>query len=119
MENENTKPDPTGGRTYISGPMTDMPDLNFPAFHAAAARLRAQGVEVVNPAELGEHEGWAWADYLRRDIKALADCQTIYLLPGWENSKGARLEHHIARELGLRVVEDWEYRHASGVVTSA
>lgn len=37
---------------YISGPITGMPDLNFPAFHAAAAALRAAGYTVTNPAEL-------------------------------------------------------------------
>ena len=36
---------------YLSGPMTGLPDLNFPAFHAAADKLRSQGVQVVNPAE--------------------------------------------------------------------
>ena len=36
---------------YVSGPMSGLPDLNFPAFHAAAAELRALGHTVVNPAE--------------------------------------------------------------------
>src|SRR5690606_26470176 len=39
-------------RIYIAGPMTGLPDLNFPAFHAEAARLRSRGVDVVNPAEI-------------------------------------------------------------------
>lgn len=39
-------------RWYVSGPMTGLPLLNFPAFHAAAAKLRAQGHEVINPAEM-------------------------------------------------------------------
>lgn len=37
-------------RLYLSGPMTGKPALNFPAFHAEAARLLALGYEVVNPA---------------------------------------------------------------------
>ncbi|MBP7610130.1 MAG: DUF4406 domain-containing protein, partial [Steroidobacteraceae bacterium] len=32
--------------------MSGRPDLNFPAFTAAATQLRAAGFEVVNPAEL-------------------------------------------------------------------
>lgn len=94
---------------YISGPMSGMPDLNFPAFHAAAAALRAAGYVVVNPAEFGEGEGKTWADYLRKDIRALMDCTDIALLDGWESSRGARLERHIALELGMRVrtVEAW------------
>jgi hypothetical protein len=41
-------------KIYLSGPMTGLPDLNFPAFHAEAARLRALGYDVINPAELPE-----------------------------------------------------------------
>jgi hypothetical protein len=38
-------------RLYLSGPMSNLPDLNFPAFHSMAARLRAAGHQVVNPAQ--------------------------------------------------------------------
>ena len=38
---------------YIAGPMTGLPDLNFPTFHTEAARLRSLGHEVINPAEIG------------------------------------------------------------------
>lgn len=34
-------------RIYISGPMTGMPELNFQAFHAEAARLKCVGNGVV------------------------------------------------------------------------
>ncbi|WP_457825134.1 DUF4406 domain-containing protein, partial [Staphylococcus aureus] len=34
-------------RIYVAGPMSGLPELNFPAFHAAAAELRAQGFDVV------------------------------------------------------------------------
>ncbi|QGJ93798.1 nucleotide pyrophosphohydrolase [Mycobacterium phage Hannaconda] len=82
-------------------------DWNHPAFNRAAERLRAQGHTVINPAELDTEAGdvgeLEWHEYLRRDIKVLADCTHIAMLPGWENSKGARLEHHIAQELGLTV----------------
>ena len=91
-------------KTYLSGPMSNMPAFNYPAFNAKAAELRAQGFEVVNPAEFGEQEGMEWHEYLRKDIRALMDCTAIYMLPGWSKSKGARLEHHIACELGFAVV---------------
>lgn len=93
-------------RAYISGPMTGMPDLNFPAFHKAAAMLRATGNEVVNPAELDELDAaeLSWEDYMRRDIRALVECTHIAMLPGWQNSKGATLEWQIADALGLRII---------------
>lgn len=93
-------------RIYISGPMTGMPELNFPAFNRAAAGLRSLGHEVVNPAELDALDTieLSWEDYLRRDIKLLVDCNAIALLPGWEKSRGARLEVHIADALGMKRV---------------
>ena len=89
---------------YVSGPMTGMPDLNFPAFHTAARMLREQGHQVRNPAEVGEQLGLQWEDYMRKDLRLLCDCDAIYLLPGWEKSKGAHLELHIAHRLGLEVM---------------
>lgn len=93
-------------RIYISGPMTGKPALNFPAFHRAAANLRALGHDVVNPAELDDADPKAlqWHQYLRRDITHLMTCDAVAMLPGWQESKGARLEHHIAMELGMEEV---------------
>ena len=90
-------------RVYLSGPMSGLPDLNFPAFHAEAARLRALGHDVVSPAEVNPDHSMPWEQCLRADIKALCDCDTIALMPGWENSKGAHLELHVAHRIGLRV----------------
>lgn len=90
-----------GNRAYIAGPMTGLPDFNFPAFNYAAALLRDQDIHVENPAEHGTVDGAEWADYLRYDLGRLATCGAIYLLPGWENSKGAQLEVHVARTLGM------------------
>lgn len=90
-------------KIYLSGPMTDMPELNFPTFHAMTAQLRAAGHTVTNPAELNP-DGGSWNDCMRRDIAALMECDTVALLPGWHTSKGARLEAHIAERLGMAVV---------------
>ena len=87
-------------RVYLSGPMTGMPGLNFAAFNAAAAMLRAEGVEVVNPAEI-KLANPTWEACMRADIKALCDCDAICLLPGWEQSKGSHLELHLAHRIGL------------------
>lgn len=89
---------------YISGPMTGLPGLNFQAFNDAAYTLRSAGHVVVNPAEINPDSTMAWEACMRADIKALCDCDTIALLPGWENSRGAHLEVHIAHRLGIKVV---------------
>ena len=93
-------------RIYIAGPMTGLPEHNFPAFHAAAARFREAGWEAVNPAEnFGGQTDMPRETYLRADIILLAQCEAIALLPGWEESRGAKLEYLLARELGMAVLD--------------
>ncbi|WP_269497258.1 dATP/dGTP pyrophosphohydrolase domain-containing protein [Castellaniella sp. S9] len=88
---------------YISGPMTGMPDYNYPAFNAAAASLRSAGYDVFNPAQNGVSPTAAWTQHMRVDITALMDCDGILMLDGWMQSKGARLERHIAVQLDMPV----------------
>lgn len=45
-----------------------------------------------------------YKDYMITDIDCLNWCDTIYMLRGWWRSKGARLEHHIARVLGMKII---------------
>jgi hypothetical protein len=90
-------------RVYLSGPMTGIANWNFPQFNKAAQELRARGDMVSNPAEYGADPALSWAACLKRDIKDLVDCDILYQLPGWEHSRGARLEYEIARGLGLEI----------------
>ena len=94
----------TPATVYICGPMTGLPENNYPAFNDAAKRLRDLGYKVVNPAELDHGDEKCWADYLRRDIRAMMDCDTIAILPGADNSKGATFERMIASKLGFDVI---------------
>lgn len=93
-------------KVYIAGPMTGIPEYNFPAFFQAARAWQKRGWDVVNPAELdGEDTTQPWAYYLRRDLKVLVDCHAIAVLPGWENSKGASLEVEVAERLNMPVYD--------------
>ena len=95
----------TEDAVYLSGPMTGLPDFNRPAFHAAAAALRAQGHVVINPAEVDLGPDATWVDYMRVHLAEIARRVTrVFVLPGWESSRGAQLEVHVARSLGLPVV---------------
>lgn len=94
---------------YISGPMTGYPDLNFPAFNRAADALRKVGFPVINPADFGVQPGETWAECLKRDVHVLVSCQQVVTLDDWEQSKGARLECHIAVELGIPVTSLVEF----------
>ena len=90
-------------KIYIAGPMTGLPQSNYPAFHAAAAMLRTEGHHVENPAENPEPACGTWQGYMRMALKQLADCDAIHLLPGWERSRGARIEFDLAKGLGLEI----------------
>ena len=89
---------------YIAGPMTGYPDHNFPAFHAAAKSIRDEGFSVINPAEICPELGKPWEYYMRRDLTEMLKCDVIYLLKGWDKSKGALLEKHVAEALGMAVI---------------
>lgn len=102
---------------YLAGPMSGIKDLNFPLFNAEAARLRALGYTVVNPAEIngGADELVAcaamtpaelkahWRKCMRRDIPAMMACDGIALLPNWFKSKGAKLEVRIGSDFDMPI----------------
>lgn len=88
-------------RIYLSGPMTGLPDFNYPAFNAEAARLRALGYHVENPAENPPQE--SWDAYMAVCIPQMRTCDTIALLPGWSESRGALRERQEAVRLGMAI----------------
>lgn len=105
-------------RLYLAGKMTGLPELNFPLFHAEAARLRALGYEVINPAEVNIDPKTGWAACMRADIAHLVTCDGIALLPGWANSRGATLEHHIAERLEMLIFDAASLTEPLEVVTT-
>ena len=96
-------------RLYLCGPMTGLPESNYPAFNRAAAELRAMGYDVRNPAELEAPLAWARrrvvesvsrGDWMREALALMLQCDSLCLLPGWEESRGARLERDVAWRMG-------------------
>jgi len=90
-------------KLYIAGPMTGIKDLNFPAFHAIAATLRAAGHEVENPAEINPDPTAEWTDCMFADLKALSTCDGIVMLEGWQQSPGAQIEKLWAGRTGKKI----------------
>jgi hypothetical protein len=103
-------------RIYLSGPMTGILKFNHTAFHANAAFLRDMGYFVFSPAEMDIENGIdlsraldednpltedEYHELLKNDYHALIDCDAIAFLPGWENSRGAKLESDFANVLKL------------------
>ncbi|QNQ62220.1 DUF4406 domain-containing protein [Brucella sp. 6810] len=94
---------------YLSGPMTGLPEFNYPAFHRVARQLRVGGHYVYNPAEFpydGSMDAYPIRDAMAAHCAFLCQCaDTIVLLSGWQASKGAGIELALAKYLGLHVVE--------------
>lgn len=82
---------------YLAGPMTGLPGFNYPAFHAAANRLRECGFTVLNPAErFGGDTTLPREKYMRADLADVLSADAVAFLSGWQDSMGARLEYDVA-----------------------
>jgi hypothetical protein len=110
---------------YIAGPMTGIPQFNYPLFDKVAEHLKKEGYDVVSPAEMDSPEtravamaspdgrlssgvcnGETWGDFLSRDVKLIADSiDAIVLLPRWFKSRGARLECFVAMNKNIPAYE--------------
>ena len=98
---------------YIAGPMAGLPDNNFPAFAAAEEWLEAQGWKPINPAKFnavfGDNPTGRLLDAVcETERAAIPLLDAIYLLKGWEKSKGAKAELRVALEHDLIVLVEGE-----------
>jgi hypothetical protein len=90
-------------RIYVAGPMTGLPGYNLAAFAAATLELQSLGYDAVNPGRRGADPAKTWVDYMREGLIDVLSCDAVALLGGWEASKGATLEVHVARSLAMPV----------------
>lgn len=99
-------------KIYVAGPISSIPEYNFPEFFMVSDALRSMGHDVANPAEnngatLEEalrdapYNPMTWEDYMRVDLRFVTHADALCVLPGWQNSRGARLEVKVAKELGI------------------
>jgi hypothetical protein len=103
---------------YIAGPMRGFPKYNFPAFDAAKKKLSPIFKTVISPADLDRDagfvlpkgykdwdklpEGFDFEEAQKRDIAAVMKVDAVYMLRGWQWSKGARAEHALAEWRGIK-----------------
>lgn len=104
---------------YISGPMSGIPNYNKESFSKAMDYIKDMGFDCINPVDIcselsflpTDTEDIKWKECMKLDIKALLGCSDIFLLPGWNQSRGAKLEYTLAVAMGLGVMsydsEEW------------
>lgn len=97
-------------KIYISGAIAHQ-DLEerMRAFDLAERWLSLKGYEPINPFKNGVSQEEHWMVHMRVDIALLLECDYIYMLHGWELSKGAKLELDVASSCGIRVLFENQY----------
>ena len=95
---------------YVSGKITGTSDY-VARFSTVEDKLIAEGYEVLNPVWEGkrlehclETEKPTWVQYMKYAIATMMKADYIYMMSGWKQSKGARLEHFLARVLKYTII---------------
>lgn len=109
-----------GALVYLAGPMSGVPEFNHVGFADAEAYAAERGWRVVSPRSTDPtHEGpcgggemqataagaHPWECWVKASLRMMLTCQAVLLLPGWQASRGARLERSVAESCGMHVME--------------
>ena len=85
---------------YTAGPYSGDIDANIAEARKWAILLWEAGHAVVcphlNTAHMDKDCKASYEDYIAGDLKMVARCDAIFMLPNWEQSKGAKIEHAYA-----------------------
>jgi len=97
---------------YLSGGITNVPDY-LERFAKTETLLTKIGDTVINPAKINAQlpEDTDYDDYMRLSFVLLDMADAIYMMNGWEKSKGARMELLKAYQTGKRIIFEGEDRY--------
>jgi hypothetical protein len=96
-------------KIYIAGPINGIPDGNKHGFLAMANRLEELGYDYINPRAKGWEEADIpegmdlWTYMMKLSLQEMMDCNSILLLDGWEDSRGASIEYRLALDLAMPI----------------
>ena len=92
-------------KCYIAGQISGLDSEEYiNNFEKAKQEVVALGYEPISPLDLEHGNSESWEDYMKLDLKALIDCDYIYMLNNWNNSRGAKIELRIAMDLKIETI---------------
>ena len=98
-------------KIYISGKITGTKDY-MRRFRLAECDLyvKYRNPDVINPAKVNGElpESTTYEEYIKMSLCMLSMCDTIYMLKGWKDSRGAKLEHEYAKAHNYNIIYESE-----------
>ena len=95
---------------YVAGKYSGDVDTNIRKAREVAIRLWEAGHHVIcphlNTAHMEVDCSIGYDDYIRGDLDMLSRCDAIYMLEGWQESKGAQIEWDFATENNIPIYYD-------------
>lgn len=94
-------------RIYISGPITNVLDYKE-KFDQAEKHLKEKypNAEIINPTMIVLPSNCTHEDYMKIDFMLLDLCDAIYMMQGWDWSKGCNQERGYAVAKDLIILGD-------------
>lgn len=87
-------------KVFISGRVSGLkPDTVRKNFSKVESKYKKLGYDVINPTKLCSRD-WCWIRCMYVCLRALYQCDFVYMIPNWKKSRGARIEHWFARIWG-------------------
>ena len=99
-------------KIYISGKISGLEfEDAYKKFMDAQLKYESAGFEVVNPMKITHDHDLTWESYMKADLKEMMDCDAILMQNNWKDSKGAIVEHNLAKDLGLAIMHIGRHRN--------
>jgi hypothetical protein len=98
-------------RVYISGPITGHEEDAKERFRKTADYvMNIMDAETIDPELIGraaaENADLDHEEYMEIAFTLLRMCDAIYLMPGWEDSRGCQMEKVYAENRGMKILTE-------------